>query len=158
SSSRTTLCGSKWNVSPRMPASPPTRISFVAALRLICDEWLWSAVAVPGAIPKAPAKSSSLSRDLDPAAPPLRAQLPQGGEDQVEQLRSQTPEQPSVVKGIEMPRVPPYPTGIGPNPDDSPRRQANPPSGWRHHPRPATSRGGTIVGRDHRGRRGPRGR
>src|SRR5262249_61386890 len=30
----------------------PTRISFVAALRLICDEWLWSAVAVPGAIPK----------------------------------------------------------------------------------------------------------
>src|SRR5262249_16644654 len=30
----------------------PTRISFVAARRLICDEWLWSAVAVPGAIPK----------------------------------------------------------------------------------------------------------
>jgi hypothetical protein len=30
----------------------PTRISFVAALRLICDEWLWCAVATPGAIPK----------------------------------------------------------------------------------------------------------
>jgi hypothetical protein len=30
----------------------PTRISFVAAFRLICDEWLWSAVASPGAIPK----------------------------------------------------------------------------------------------------------
>src|SRR5262249_58244474 len=29
----------------------PTRISFAAALRLICDEWLWSAVAVPGAVP-----------------------------------------------------------------------------------------------------------
>ncbi|TMQ04362.1 MAG: hypothetical protein E6J90_51695 [Deltaproteobacteria bacterium] len=30
----------------------PTRISFAAALRLICDEWLWCAVATPGAIPK----------------------------------------------------------------------------------------------------------
>ena len=30
----------------------PARISFVAALRLICDEWLWCAVATPGAIPK----------------------------------------------------------------------------------------------------------
>ena len=30
----------------------PTRISFVAALRLICDEWLWCAIAPPGAIPK----------------------------------------------------------------------------------------------------------
>lgn len=30
----------------------PTRISFVAALRLICDEWLWCAIANPGAIPK----------------------------------------------------------------------------------------------------------
>ena len=30
----------------------PTRISFVAALRLICDEWLWCAIATPGAIPK----------------------------------------------------------------------------------------------------------
>jgi hypothetical protein len=30
----------------------PTRISFVAALRLICDEWLWCAVATPGAIPR----------------------------------------------------------------------------------------------------------
>ncbi len=30
----------------------PTRISFVAALRLMCDEWLWCAIASPGAIPK----------------------------------------------------------------------------------------------------------
>ncbi len=29
----------------------PTRISFTAALRLIVDEWLWCAVASPGAIP-----------------------------------------------------------------------------------------------------------
>jgi hypothetical protein len=31
---------------------PPNRISFVMALRLIRDEWLWSAVASPGAIPR----------------------------------------------------------------------------------------------------------
>ena len=30
----------------------PTRISFIAALHLVCDEWLWCAVAKPGAIPK----------------------------------------------------------------------------------------------------------
>jgi hypothetical protein len=30
----------------------PTRISFVAAYHLVCDEWLWCAVASPGAIPK----------------------------------------------------------------------------------------------------------
>jgi len=30
----------------------PTRISFVGALRFICDEWLWCAVALPGAIPR----------------------------------------------------------------------------------------------------------
>lgn len=30
----------------------PVRISFVAALRLIRDEWLWSALASPGAIPR----------------------------------------------------------------------------------------------------------
>lgn len=30
----------------------PVRISFVAALRLIQDEWLWCAVASPGAIPR----------------------------------------------------------------------------------------------------------
>jgi hypothetical protein len=29
----------------------PTRISFVMALHLVCDEWLWSAAASPGAIP-----------------------------------------------------------------------------------------------------------
>ena len=30
----------------------PTRISFITALHLICDEWLWSASASPGAIPR----------------------------------------------------------------------------------------------------------
>jgi len=30
----------------------PTRISFVMAMRFIRDEWLWCAVASPGAIPK----------------------------------------------------------------------------------------------------------
>ena len=30
----------------------PTRVSFVGALRLIRDEWLWCAVATPGAIPR----------------------------------------------------------------------------------------------------------
>jgi hypothetical protein len=30
----------------------PTRVSFVGALRLIRDEWLWCAVASPGAIPR----------------------------------------------------------------------------------------------------------
>lgn len=30
---------------------PPTRISFVAVFRMICDEWLWCAIAAPGAIP-----------------------------------------------------------------------------------------------------------
>jgi hypothetical protein len=31
---------------------PPTRISFVAVFRMICDEWLWCAIAAPGAIPR----------------------------------------------------------------------------------------------------------
>jgi hypothetical protein len=31
---------------------PPRRISFVMALRLICDEWLWDSDAKPGTIPK----------------------------------------------------------------------------------------------------------
>ena len=30
----------------------PTRISFISALHLVCDEWLWCAVASPGAIPR----------------------------------------------------------------------------------------------------------
>jgi hypothetical protein len=30
----------------------PIRISFVGALRLICEEWWWAAGASPGAIPK----------------------------------------------------------------------------------------------------------
>ena len=31
---------------------PPTRISFVAVFRMICNEWVWSANASPGAIPR----------------------------------------------------------------------------------------------------------
>jgi len=31
---------------------PPTRVSFIMALRLIRDEWMWSSGASPGAIPK----------------------------------------------------------------------------------------------------------
>ncbi len=30
----------------------PTRISFVSVFRMICDEWLWCAIASPGAIPR----------------------------------------------------------------------------------------------------------
>lgn len=30
----------------------PTRVSFIRALHLICDEWIWCSVASPGAIPK----------------------------------------------------------------------------------------------------------
>jgi hypothetical protein len=30
----------------------PRRISFVGAMRLICDEWLWCSIASPGAIPR----------------------------------------------------------------------------------------------------------
>ena len=30
----------------------PLRISFVMAMRLICDEWMWSSLAAPGAIPR----------------------------------------------------------------------------------------------------------
>jgi len=30
----------------------PTRISFITSLHYICDEWLWSATASPGAIPR----------------------------------------------------------------------------------------------------------
>jgi len=50
---------------------PPTRISFVAALRLIIDEWIWLANTSPGAIP-------SRLRDLSAAVqrfvlPPRRS-------------------------------------------------------------------------------------
>lgn len=30
----------------------PIRISFVGAMRLIIDEWMWCAISSPGAIPK----------------------------------------------------------------------------------------------------------
>jgi len=31
---------------------PPTRISFVMVFRMISDEWMWCALASPGAIPR----------------------------------------------------------------------------------------------------------
>jgi hypothetical protein len=55
----------------------PTRISFVAASRLICDEWLWCAVATPGAIPKAPAEPRRRTEDPHPAASSPRTSLSQ---------------------------------------------------------------------------------
>src|SRR5206468_1824383 len=30
----------------------PTQISFVTSMRIICDTWMWCAVASPGALPK----------------------------------------------------------------------------------------------------------
>src|SRR5213078_751977 len=52
----------------------PTRISFVAVLRLIC-EWLWGAVATLGAIPS-PTEPPCQTEDPDPAAATPRLQLP----------------------------------------------------------------------------------
>ena len=63
----------------------PARISFVAALRLICDEWLWCAVATPGAIPE---HLRNLRAELKTLILPIRRperRLSQGGEDQDEQ-------------------------------------------------------------------------
>ena len=45
----------------------PTRISFITALHLVCDEWLWCAVASPGAIVSS--RSESEDEQL-PAQPP----------------------------------------------------------------------------------------
>lgn len=51
---------------------PPNRISFVASFQLIRDEWLWSAVASPGAIPRHLTRlRESLKRYL---LPPRRAE------------------------------------------------------------------------------------
>jgi len=52
----------------------PTRISFIAALHLVCNEWLWCAVASPGNIP------------------PPRPILPARSEGEDEQLPTQAPE------------------------------------------------------------------
>jgi len=50
----------------------PTRVSFVFALRLIRDEWLWLAVTSPGAIPK---RLAELRRKLKLfVLPPRRAE------------------------------------------------------------------------------------
>src|SRR5262249_28073069 len=85
----------------------PTRISFVAALRLVCDEWLWCALASPGRHPEAPAEPPCLARDAAPSATPLRAPVPEGREDQDGQRRAQAPQ------GIEMIRRSADPTGVG---------------------------------------------
>ena len=88
----------------------PTRISFVAALRLICDEWLWCAIATPGAIPKHLKNLRAALKTLILPPASLRTQLPQGREDQDEQLRAEAAE------GSEMIDLPPYLTGIGARP------------------------------------------
>jgi len=50
----------------------PTRISFVAALHLICDEWMWSTWASPGAIPRHLRKLEARLRRL--ILPPRRSE------------------------------------------------------------------------------------
>ncbi len=70
----------------------PVRISFVAALRLIRDEWLWCAVASPGAIPR---HLKRLRQDLKHfilAQAPLGALLSPSGQTQDESLPSKTSE------------------------------------------------------------------
>ena len=74
----------------------PTRISFVAALRLIGDEWLVVRACLARRHPEPPAESPHLAQDADPSATPLRTPVPESREDQDEQLRAQAPQ------GIEM--------------------------------------------------------
>jgi hypothetical protein len=50
----------------------PTRISFVGALRLICEEWWWASSASPGAIPKNLARLRSKIARL--VLPPRRSE------------------------------------------------------------------------------------
>jgi len=51
----------------------PVRISFITALHFICDEWMWSAVAAPGAIPQHLRKlRASLRRFILPPRRPQR--------------------------------------------------------------------------------------
>jgi hypothetical protein len=50
----------------------PIRISFVGALRLICEEWWWASSASPGAIPKNLARLSARIAGL--VLPPRRSQ------------------------------------------------------------------------------------
>jgi hypothetical protein len=53
---------------------PPTRISFVTVFRMICDEWLWCAIASPGAIPRHLKNlRSKISRLILPPRRPERA-------------------------------------------------------------------------------------
>jgi hypothetical protein len=50
----------------------PIRISFIGALRLICEEWWWASSASPGAIPKNLARLRARIADL--VLPPRRSQ------------------------------------------------------------------------------------
>lgn len=51
----------------------PTRISFITALHLICDEWIWCASASPGAIPRHLKRlRADLRRFILPARRPKR--------------------------------------------------------------------------------------
>lgn len=70
----------------------PTRISFIAALHLVCDEWLWSAVAKPGAIPKHLRNLRGSSPASCCRAP--RADISACGKGQDERLPAQAPVPP----------------------------------------------------------------
>jgi hypothetical protein len=66
-------------------AVPPTRISFVGVYRMICEEWLWSAIASPGAIPR---RLQELRKNIARFILPDRREtrLPASGEGQDEQI------------------------------------------------------------------------
>jgi len=67
----------------------PTRIIFFASLRIVCDTWMWCAVASPGALP---ARLRTMREFVYPprsSSPSGITLLPTSGEDQNERLRSQ---------------------------------------------------------------------
>jgi hypothetical protein len=67
----------------------PKQISFVSAMRLICDTWVWCSIASPGAIPTRLSTMRELfTRLVLPARRSARS-YPAGREAQDEQLRSQ---------------------------------------------------------------------
>ncbi len=69
----------------------PTRISFITALHLVCDELLWCAVASPGADPQAPPQPAREARPPRPAAAPGPI-VSACRESEDEQLPAQAPE------------------------------------------------------------------
>jgi len=64
----------------------PTRIRFVMALHLICDEWIRCANASPGAIPRHLRNLRRRGSSLHPAAETNGAKLPARREDRDEPL------------------------------------------------------------------------